>query len=387
MKKRTKKQLIIPIAAIASVGVMTPFIGKSEAQPTPVAETMQLIVEQPTTTELYLAIDQVDEIVQGLQLTVKLDSNAQPDLSALTSTPEQLLTTTYDETTKELTIVMTSATALAKNGDELVIGTIPFQAPEGQVGTVKFSEAQVQLVVENQAQEQINVAISNANMTLNTKPTIEDQRTASTFIDEGANFDPMSLVETGQIVAFDAEDGDDVTVVASPAKIDTTKVGEQTITYTVTDKANESTTLTIQVAVVRTPFTQAPVITGVATNVEIIEGEAFDPKANVKATDEKGDELPVTITGNFDNTTAGTYTLTFSATDRDGNSSEVVMTIVVKANAKPVFHGIEAVALPVGTAFDPLAGVSVTDEEDGPISLEQVSVTGSVNINVVGNYR
>ena len=53
----------------------------------------------------------------------------------------------------------------------------------------------------------------------------------------------------------------------------------------------------------------------------------------------------------------------------------------------PVFHGVEDVTIEKGESFSALAGVSVTDVEDGEINLTLVSVDArSVNTNVEGEY-
>ena len=57
-----------------------------------------------------------------------------------------------------------------------------------------------------------------------------------------------------------------------------------------------------------------------------------------------------------------------------------------EANA-PVFHGVEDITIEKGSAFIPLEGVTVTDEEDGNINLSAVSVDAhEVNVNVEGQY-
>ncbi len=52
----------------------------------------------------------------------------------------------------------------------------------------------------------------------------------------------------------------------------------------------------------------------------------------------------------------------------------------------PVIHGVEDKDILKGETFVAFAGVSVTDKEDGEISLTEVKLTGSVQNNVVGQY-
>lgn len=52
----------------------------------------------------------------------------------------------------------------------------------------------------------------------------------------------------------------------------------------------------------------------------------------------------------------------------------------------PVLHGVEAVDINVGDAFDPKAGVTATDEKDGDLTAAIV-IEGTVNVNKAGEYE
>ncbi len=52
----------------------------------------------------------------------------------------------------------------------------------------------------------------------------------------------------------------------------------------------------------------------------------------------------------------------------------------------PVIIGADPMTINVGDTFDPLAGVSATDDVDGPITLTLANVTGSVNTEAAGTY-
>jgi len=55
-------------------------------------------------------------------------------------------------------------------------------------------------------------------------------------------------------------------------------------------------------------------------------------------------------------------------------------------DAKPTFSGTSAVAIVLFDEFDPLDGVSATDEEDGDLTADIVVKTNNVNNEEVGNY-
>ncbi|WP_234919191.1 immunoglobulin-like domain-containing protein, partial [Aeromonas veronii] len=54
-------------------------------------------------------------------------------------------------------------------------------------------------------------------------------------------------------------------------------------------------------------------------------------------------------------------------------------------NGKPVFSGLSDTRIKQGTAFDPLAGVSANDKEDGDLT-GQIQVEGSVDSQRIGLY-
>jgi hypothetical protein len=53
--------------------------------------------------------------------------------------------------------------------------------------------------------------------------------------------------------------------------------------------------------------------------------------------------------------------------------------------AAPVIDGVEDVDITVGDEFDPLAGVSATDEVDGNLTSD-IEVSGIVDVDTVGEY-
>ena len=57
----------------------------------------------------------------------------------------------------------------------------------------------------------------------------------------------------------------------------------------------------------------------------------------------------------------------------------------VPTDSKPAINIIPVQTITKGTAFDPMAGVSATDQTDGDIT-SKVTVTGSVDVNVAGSY-
>ena len=144
---------------------------------------------------------------------------------------------------------------------------------------------------------------------------------------------PTSVVQntTYTDAGATAKDTIDGTVsVKSISNVDTSTLGEYTITYTATDKAGNKSTDTRKVNVTLPPDTVAPVITILGDNpFEISQGETFaDPGAT--ATDDVDGVITVTPTGTVDMSTEGNYTITYKATDKAGNETNATRTVTVK---------------------------------------------------------
>ncbi|MBC2067209.1 immunoglobulin-like domain-containing protein [Listeria booriae] len=196
---------------------------------------------------------------------------------------------------------------------------------------------------------------------------------------KGASFDPMAGVS-----ASDTEDGnvtDKVTVTAND--VDTSAVGTYHVTYSVTDSDGNTTTKTITVTVTSN---DAPVI--VASDQTIKKGKAFDVMAGVSASDlEDGDVTGgITVTANdVDTNTVGTYHVTYSVTDSDGNTTTKTITVIITSNDAPTFTTSD-VYLKVGDKFNPYAGITASDTEDGDLT-DRIDIESSdVDMTQAGTY-
>ncbi len=153
---------------------------------------------------------------------------------------------------------------------------------------------------------------------------------------------------------------------------------------------DDKTQLSSQTIIGEAESNQAPVISGVG-NQTITVGESFDPLAGVTATDKEDGDLTsqIKVTGKVDTAKEGNYPLTYSVTDSDGNETIAKRVITVEkkeiSNEKPKFFGVNSQTITVGENFDPLAGVTATDKEDGDLT-SQIKVTGSVDTTKAGVY-
>ncbi len=109
--------------------------------------------------------------------------------------------------------------------------------------------------------------------------------------------------------------------------VDVSKVGNYTVTYTVTDSAGNDASLARNVTVVDTT-SPTITLTGDSTISLEINSDFSDPGAI--ATDTHDGDLNVSIAdGGLDTTTEGSYILTYTATDTAGNAASVKRTVNV----------------------------------------------------------
>lgn len=164
------------------------------------------------------------------------------------------------------------------------------------------------------------------------------------YTSEGKPVDPLSLVYIGEKTdkkATKAGIDENLEATAYPVNIDTSRVGDIEVTYTVTNKkSGESKKLTSTFEVVNS---DAPVFKTTDKKKEITAGDKFDPKSLVKddggckQVDEEPnknadgtyDEAWYTVTSNVKSDKAGTYSVKFHAVGTNGVASDSEVTITV----------------------------------------------------------
>ena len=150
-----------------------------------------------------------------------------------------------------------------------------------------------------------------------TPPTITLSGDADLRVEQGTEFtDPGAS-------ANDDTDGE-VTVSVS-GTVDTATAGVYTLTYTATDAAGNEASAE---RVVTVSDTTAPTITLNGSGSITLEADAAYTEQGATAVDSVDGALDVVITGSV-GSAAGTYTLTYTATDAAGNSAQVQRVVTV----------------------------------------------------------
>ncbi|EUJ25188.1 immunoglobulin-like domain-containing protein, partial [Listeria cornellensis] len=132
---------------------------------------------------------------------------------------------------------------------------------------------------------------------------------------------------------------------------------------------------------------EKPVIS--ASDKSVKKGSTFDPLDGVSATDTEDGNVTsqVKVTANnVDTSKVGTYHVTYSVTDSDGNTTTKTITVTVTSTDAPTISATDK-SVKKGTTFNPLTGVSASDLEDGNVtSIIQVTAN-DVNTSKVGTYH
>ncbi|MBC2002577.1 DUF5011 domain-containing protein [Listeria booriae] len=225
---------------------------------------------------------------------------------------------------------------------------------------------------ENTTTKEITVTVTS-----NDAPTIT---ATDKTLKRGDTFDALA-----EVSAADKEDGDltsDIQVIANDVNPD--QEGTYSVTYSVTDSDNNTTTKQINVTVTSN---ELPVIT--ATDHTIKKGSNFDPMSEVSATDKEDGDLTnaIKITANNVNTNKeGIYQITYSVTDSDDNTTTKDVTVIVTSNEKPAIQA-EDQTIKKGTKFDPIADVTATDQEDGDLTKTIEVIRNTVDTTKEGTYQ
>ncbi|PEF97095.1 immunoglobulin-like domain-containing protein [Bacillus toyonensis] len=211
----------------------------------------------------------------------------------------------------------------------------------------------------------------------------------ATTITEGDKFNPMSGVS-----ATDKEDGDITSKVTVDGSVDASKPGTYELTYTVSDSKGHTVTAKQTVTVKQKVEikNEAPELTVPFTSTLRV-GEKFDPMAGVSATDKEDGNLTnkVKYKGNVDTSKPGKYIVEYWVVDSKGVNATATQSVIVKENEEtpdmePKLTVPTGATINVGDKFDPMAGVSSTDKEDGDIT-SKVTVNGSVDASKPGTYE
>ncbi|PEJ58847.1 hypothetical protein CN692_07685 [Bacillus sp. AFS002410] len=185
------------------------------------------------------------------------------------------------------------------------------------------------------------------------------------------------------VTAEDSFDGNLTDYIRVFGTIDNSRPNTSTLTYIVSDKSGNKTSLSRKITVIDNI---KPKILGALTKTIAIDS-IFDEYDGVYAYDNVDEELSenIKVSGSVDTKKKGEYILTYTVSDIAGNVATVTRKISVIDNVKPVFTGTTNETITIGNKFNTRAGVAATDNVDSDLT-KNIEVTGFVNTNVTGTY-
>ena len=404
MKKVNTKTKVI---ALSTAAVMTTAIYLKSDNVTNAEQyaqvsdnAIELNVDKQNKDTIKLSLSNFSDLAKSLQLSVKIEGNAiftDDSIKWLVKSQNDDLKTDVKISAdkKQMDIFILSNSNIEIDGGLLEICEINVakenkNSTEGYtvVPNVNSEGIAYNYIIDGTNKQVMGSDIVNSSkdkLTVNTAPVISLVESpkiveGNIIIKTGDVFKPLEYVK-----ATDDEDGEITNITANSNGVDNKKPGSYKVTYVATDKEGESTTFEASVVVEEAKQSVSnPVMTVTNKNIQIRQGETFDPLNGVIATDYQGRKLTVTVTGTYDVEALGSYVLTYTATDAYGNTVTDTATLeVVKQNA-PVINGVKSeVTIEVGQAFDPLENVTATDFAGNAV---EVKVTGTYDVNVPGEY-
>ncbi|MFS0853266.1 GH92 family glycosyl hydrolase [Microbacterium sp. 179-I 3D4 NHS] len=156
---------------------------------------------------------------------------------------------------------------------------------------------------------------------------------------QGQPFDALA-----GITATDEVDGDMTSSITVTGTVDVTTPGSYTLTYRVTDLAGNATEFVRTVTVTAVE----PTFRGVPPTRTVVEGQEFDERAGITATDANGADITALIRVELVRSTgaarmvgpsAGAYTLVYTVTDAFGTTAVAQSAVTVVPAADPTDPG------------------------------------------------
>lgn len=193
----------------------------------------------------------------------------------------------------------------------------------------------------------------------------------SDTVEINGSFDPRAGVS-----ASDYQDGDLTAKITVVGSVDTTKPGENKLTYTVTDSNGRTATKERTVTVTATKPTLN--VSKVKKTAKV--GDAYDA-AGATSTSPYG-AATVTHSGTVDTTKPGDNVLTYVSTDVFGQTTTKKVTVVVSADKPKLDVSKVPTTVEEGATFKPRANVKVTSA----YGEATFTVKGKVDTSTVGSY-
>lgn len=336
-------------------------------------------------TQLYDGTNGPDGVTYIWQITSlsKLTTKDEVSLvagSKTTWSPKDSVIEVLDESGKplDLTTVDSFVKIISVNGD--TAGTVDASKAGTYVVVLAYTDA---TGVTQTAQTTVHVVENKATIMTEPETVVAGPK---------AVFDLKAAIKGLTDVNGDAIDIDqalaDKQLVADLSQLDLSKTGDQLVKVTYTDTTGTSHEATVTVHVVATKADLQASGTTVVAGPSAPVWQATDNFVSAKDADGQALTLDdVDVTGDVDTTTPGEYTVTYRYTDKAGN--DLSQTVTVKVNASQATVVVKDATVTAGSTakWTPNDSfVSGTDADGQALTLNDVQVTGTVDMATPGTY-
>ena len=250
----------------------------------------------------------------------------------------------------------------------------------GKVDVQKVGKYQLKYNVEDASGNAAKELVRNVLVGDTGRPIISLRGDSNTTIEAG------SIYEDAGAQAIDTGDGDLSSKIEVVSTVNTDKIGEYTVTYTVSDSSgNEAVEVK---RVVKVVDTTAPVITMLGSAAKTVEAKSVYIDEGATAVDTHDEALVVTSVSTVNTDVVGSYTVIYNVSDASGNAAvPVIRKVIVVDTTSPVITlvGEAIVRVEVGNDYED-QGATAKDSVDGDLT-SQIRVTGKVDVKKAGEYQ
>ena len=189
---------------------------------------------------------------------------------------------------------------------------------------------------------------------------------------------------TKYIKATDNVDGNVTPFIEASKKLDTSKLGSQTIEFSVSDNVGNTTNETYEFYV---SDKVAPTISLKSKTVTVDYGSSFHYNDYAKVTDNFDKSVDVDVKGSVNTKEIGSTALDITATDQSGTQSKNSLTVkVADISAPKLVLSKSSVQIKKGQNINLKNYIrSANDNKDGNVT-SKVKISGSVNEDKAGKY-
>jgi len=253
---------------------------------------------------------------QKENLYAEKDKEEQPEELAVLNITLETDTLEYDGSSA--LDLLSGVTVTDKNGDTLDLDIYS--------SIQSTDDANTKIITYSVRDEEGNEAAANRKLILNhySGPSITIGQPYPEILDVELDHILETFLSDNLLNANDGYGKNITNAIKCSYKIADRKATRVDVTFTITNHFDDKVTKTTTIPISRTK----PLIVLNTTSVTIKKGEPIDPRSYIEsASNEEGDDLisRIEIEGDVNTAVAGSYTITYTLTDRDRESADPVM--------------------------------------------------------------